>query len=272
MICERSIIRRNLEKISTGFEQRWNFPNALGAIDGKQAIIQALPNSSSLYINYKKTFSIILMAVCDAKYKFTLVDTGDTGRQSSGSVYANSQLGHAIENGLLNTPHPSKVPQSEKILPYVFIGDDAFGLKNHLMKPYPFQHLSLAERVFNYRSSRARRVIENVFGIPVSRFRVLHRLILAKPTTVISITKAIVALHNFLMSLNSNDNTAIVHLASLIKITLQELLRMNGERTEKENILGLRDIEHLSSNNYSKNAKEIRDSFKRYFNREGEVE
>ena len=101
------------------------------------------------------------------------------------------------------------------------------------MKPYPFQHLSLAERLFNYRSSRARRVIENVFGIAVSRFRVLHRPILAKPTTVISITKAVVALHNFLMSLNSNDNTAIVHLASLIKITLQELLRMNGERKKK---------------------------------------
>ena len=35
---------------------------------------------------------------------------------------------------------------------------------------------------------------------------------------------------------------------------------------ERENILGLREIEHLGSNSYSKNAKETRDSFKEYFN------
>ena len=41
------------------------------------------------------------------------------------------------------------------------------------MKPYPFQHLSLAERVFNYRSSRVRRVIKNTFGTDGKRFCVL---------------------------------------------------------------------------------------------------
>ena len=92
------------------------------------------------------------MTVCDAKYKFTLVDIGDTGRQSDGSVYSNSILGYAIENGLLNIPQPSKLPRSERILPYVFIGDDAFGLKNHLLKPFPFHDLFLAEIVFNYSS------------------------------------------------------------------------------------------------------------------------
>ena len=148
------------------------------------------------------------MAVCDAKYKFTQADIRDTGRQSDSSVYASSHLGYAIENGLLNIPQLSKLPQFERIFPYVFTGDDAFGLKNHLMKPYPFQYLSLAERVFNYRSSLAQRVIENAFGIAANHFRVFHRPIMAKPTTVISIAKAIVALHNFLMSLNSNDNSS----------------------------------------------------------------
>ena len=126
------------KNVSAGFEQMWNFPNALGAIDGKHVIIQAPPNSSSLYFNYKKRFSIVLMAVFDAKYRFTLVDIGDTGRQSDGSVYTNSHLGYAIENDLLNIPQPSNFTQSEMILSYVFIGDDAFGLNNHLMKPYPF--------------------------------------------------------------------------------------------------------------------------------------
>ena len=38
------------------------------------------------------------MAVCNAKYQFTLVDIGDIGRQSDGSVYGSSHLGYAIEN------------------------------------------------------------------------------------------------------------------------------------------------------------------------------
>ena len=193
------------KSLSAGFEQRWNFPNARGAIDGKHVIIQSPPNSS-LYFNSKKTFSIVLMAVCDAKYKFTQVDITDTGRQSVGSLYVNSYLRYAIENDLLNIPQPSKLPQSERILPSVFIGDDACDLRNHLMKPYPFQNLSLTEKVFNYRSSRARRVFENAFGVAPSRFRVLHRPMIAKPATVISITKTIVALHNSLMSSNLNDS------------------------------------------------------------------
>ena len=221
------------KNVSAGFVQRWSFSVALGAIDGKHVIIQIPSNSSSHYFNYKKTLNIVPVAVCDAKHKFTLVDIRDTGRQSDGSVYANSHLGYAIENGLLNIPRSSKLPQAERILPYVFIGDDAFVLKNHLMKPYPFQHLSLVERVFNYRSSQARRVIEKAFGVAASRFRVLH-----KPYT-----KAIVALHNFLMWSNSNDNYRYCSPGLLMKITLQESLRVNGD--EKQNILGLRDIEHL---------------------------
>ena len=133
------------KNVSAGFEQRWNFSNALGAIDRKDVIIQGPPNSSSLYFNYKKTFSIVLMAVCDAKYKFTLADIGETGRQSDGNVYANSHLGYAIENGLLNIPQPPKLSMFERILPYV---GSIFGLKNHLKKPYSFQHLSLAEREY----------------------------------------------------------------------------------------------------------------------------
>ena len=116
---------------------------------------------------------------------------------------------YVIANGLLNIPQPSKVPQSQRILPYAFIADDAFGLKNHLMRMVlmsmdQFQHLSHAERVFNNRSLQAQTVIENAFGVAACHFCILHRPIIAQPTTVMSITKAIVALHSLLMSLNSN--------------------------------------------------------------------
>ena len=86
------------------------FPNLVGAVDGKHVLIQAPPRPGSVYFNYKKTFSIVLMAVCDSKYHFTLVDIGDSGSQRDGSVFANSFLGHAIENDMLNILKLSPLP------------------------------------------------------------------------------------------------------------------------------------------------------------------
>ena len=60
------------------------------------------------------------MAICNAHYQFTLVDIGDAGRQSDGSVYSCSHLGYAIENNKLNIPGPVALPKSRKVLPYVF--------------------------------------------------------------------------------------------------------------------------------------------------------
>lgn len=144
----------------------------------------------------KKTHSIVLLTVCNARYEFTLVDIGDSGRQSDGSVYNNSHLGHAIEQNLLNIRKPEKInPDSSVLYPFVFVADDAFGLKPHMMKPDPNQNLPIDQRIFNCRLPRAMRVIENIFGISTSRFRIFRRPIIAKTEKVKLITKAVVALH-----------------------------------------------------------------------------
>ena len=261
------------KKVTKEFEIKWNFPNALGAIDGKHIVMQAPARSGSAFFNYKKQHSIVIMAVCIALYKCLLVDIGDSGRQSDGSVYFNSNLGYAIENKLLKIPQSSKLPNYERVLPYVFIGEDAFGLKPHMMKPYPLQNLPTEKKVFNYRLSRARRVVENVFGIAASRFRVLWRTIIAHVEQVTVITKAVVSLHNFLMSLSAiNNNNYNYCPANYVDRDITEGYIPGEWRKDVDSITGLQELTYFGSNNYSKQAALIRDEFKRYFNSEGAID
>ena len=191
----------NLEEwkqIGQDFQQLWNMPHCLGAIDGKHIVMQAPANSGSCFYNYKGTFSIVLLAVCDARYCFTLLDIGDYGRHSDGGVLINSAFGKAMEQGSLSIPSPESLPGQRSPVPYFFVGDSAFPLKTYMLRPYPGKFLPENKRIFNYRLSRARRVIENTFGIMSTKFRIFRRSIIANPDKVTEITKAACCLHNYL--------------------------------------------------------------------------
>lgn len=68
------------KEISKEFETKWNLPLCDGALDGKHIRIEAPPKSGTKYFNYKKYFSIILLALCDANYNFICVDIGAYGK------------------------------------------------------------------------------------------------------------------------------------------------------------------------------------------------
>ena len=73
-------------------------------MDGKHVVIQALAKSGSLFFNYKKNFSIVLLALYDASYQFTAVDIVEARRQSDVGVFANSNLGRSIVNDNFSLP------------------------------------------------------------------------------------------------------------------------------------------------------------------------
>ena len=103
--------------INQDFYTRWNFPHCLGSIDGKHITIQAPAKSGSLYYNYKKTFSVVLMASCDSQYKFTTVDIGAYGSQSDGGVFRLSVFGQKIDENEANIQSDSLLPGTNTTMP-----------------------------------------------------------------------------------------------------------------------------------------------------------
>ncbi|XP_015378544.1 PREDICTED: uncharacterized protein LOC107172762, partial [Diuraphis noxia] len=205
-------------KISEEFKIRSNFPNCLGAVDGKHIRVVKPERSGSLFMNYKLFFSIGLMAVADANYKFVYIDVGSYGKDSDSTIFRNSSLWKNLErNNLernnLNIPESSQVPGINIPLPYAFVGDEAFSLSKHLLRPYSGTHLPDRKKIFNYRLTRARRYVECTFGIFSNKWRIFHRPIDVKVDFAVNIVKCCCVLHNFVRDRDgfSIDDTLIIN-------------------------------------------------------------
>ena len=186
-------------QISDNWLNRWNFPHVIGAIDGKHIACKAPANTGSDYYNYKGFFSVILLAVVTSDYKFLWIDVSGKGSSSDAHIYNASELREGLQNNdFVGFPRPDPLPGDTEDIPYFLVGDDAFALRTYMMKPYGNRDLTRKQRLFNYRLSRARRVVENAFGILANRFQVLLSTMLHEADTVRIIVKACVLLHNLM--------------------------------------------------------------------------
>lgn len=235
-------------RIESDFYTKWNFPNLLGAVDGKHVVIQAPPQTGSQFFCYKKTFSIVMLCLVDANYKFIAVDVGACGRNSDGSIFKHSNFGKRLLANEFGFPTNKALPGINQVLPHVIIGDEAFPLCTNLMRPYSREAAQGDEekKVFNYRLSRGRNVSENAFGILVKKFRIFeHKLCLSHEHTNLVVLAAC-CLHNYL-----RDDTC--------------------HWTESDlniNVSEIDGLQHLNGigGNASTAALRVRDEFKTYFN------
>ena len=163
------------KNVAGEFDGRWNFPHCIGAIDGKHVVIEPPPNTGSEYHNYKKSFSIILLAIIGPDYECIFADVGSNGRMNDSGVWNNSDMRKRIEEKKMKIPKDAPLQEGCVNVPYTFVGDDAFALKTYMMKPYAQKKLDDKKSIFNYRLSRARRISENFFGILVNRFRIFRQ-------------------------------------------------------------------------------------------------
>jgi hypothetical protein len=131
-------------QISPKFEQCGNFPNCIGRVANTS---DSETSSESLYYTYKRFFSVVLLAVCDANYHFTFVDIAVYGKNLGTRIFQNSVLRNKISGNECNIPDHRSVTGESDILPHVFVGDEAFVLSTRIMRPYSDKKLSIEKSI-----------------------------------------------------------------------------------------------------------------------------
>lgn len=123
--------------VADQFYEKTNFPNCVGAVDGKHIRIRAPNLSGSQYFNYKKFFSIVLMAISNANYYFVAIDVGAYGKEADSNVFKQSIMGKKLLENDFNIPGNKTLQNSNgPPKPFVLVGDEAFPLQKNIMRPY----------------------------------------------------------------------------------------------------------------------------------------
>jgi len=171
-----------------------------------------------------------------------------------------------LAKGNLLLPDPTLLPGTNIPFPFVFIGDEAFPLSIHMLRPYPRKRLTDDMRIFNYRLSRARRTIENAFGILTARWRILHKPLCMSTTNCENVLKALVCLHNFIMLGEEHEPMNNRQYCTTDLIDTEE---QNGGIREgqwrRHFSPHFAEINRMGANHADSIAKETRDTLKEYF-------
>ncbi|XP_072180533.1 uncharacterized protein [Diadema setosum] len=138
------------------------------------------------------------MALVDADFKFVWIDVGGHRSMSDAQIYNASELKGCLEDGIIDFPDPDPMPNDDQDMPYFLLGDDAFGLRTYLMKPFSHRGLTEEELITNYRISRGRRVLGEWICHSGPAVQVLLTTMMQGPDTVRLIIKTCICLHNLM--------------------------------------------------------------------------
>ncbi len=84
---------------------------------------------------------------------------------SDAQIFEDCELKFAIEQDVIGFPPADHLSDDVKDTPNFVVGDDAFPVRTYMIKPYQNHGLDIPQGMYNYRTSRCRRVCENAFGI-----------------------------------------------------------------------------------------------------------
>ncbi|KAJ8866888.1 hypothetical protein PR048_032750 [Dryococelus australis] len=200
------------------------------------------------------------MAVVDSKYEFIMHDVGTNGSISDVGVINNTKFYFKLTTTSLQLSPDENPNDNTTKFPYVLVGDEAFAFKRNCLMPFNKKQLNNEQTVFNFRLSRTRRTVENIFGVLSNRFTLFHSAINLKNIKHVNILVLTCCyLQNFLrrrfqdsyMTIDLNDTNS----DEIIEV--QWLVDLKND-TKSENV--------------SNDAKYCRSRFVEYFVYEEKVE
>ncbi|XP_014667098.1 PREDICTED: uncharacterized protein LOC106808766 [Priapulus caudatus] len=198
------------------------------------------------------------MGLVDADYMFLWIDVGGHGHMSDAQIFNDSELNECLVDGTICLPPADPLPNDDRDMPYFFLADDAFAMRTNMMKPYSMRKMTKEHRIYNYRISRRRRVVENAFGILAQRWQILLTTMQHEPDTIRLIVEACVCLHNLMRLHYPTIQNAALDAEDVNHQLIPGAWRTDANMHELNNIRG--------NNRDTSVAKKQREYLKLYFN------
>ncbi|CAK9297993.1 unnamed protein product [Gordionus sp. m RMFG-2023] len=225
--------KKDWERISNEYYQRFGFPHCLGSIDIKKLQVKA----STCF-----DLETFLFGIVDPSFKFIYSDLITFNKVTDEKLFQNCKFFRDLEDDALNIPEPDNLPKSNLATPYVFLGNENLELTKYILTPYPGDMINQEESNFNLRFAKSKLCSQYTFGMLLNKFKVLTTNFAVSISKVTNIVKAIMTLHNVILDLEG--------------CTMNDAVQFSNEKFVDPANIDILDEEALR----------IRDIYKYYFN------
>lgn len=183
-----------INEIVQGFFNISAFPNVLGIMATTHIPILTPKDHPEVFVNRKKSHTIVLQTICDHTMKFMDCYTGWPGSVHDSVVLCESDIFREIENNFVYY-----FPEEDVHL----LGVVAYPLKKWLVTPYLEDEnypLFPSHQEYNHRLLETRLVAQNAFTLLRGRWKRLKFVGMTRTALIPNVIMACCVLHNFCLS------------------------------------------------------------------------